>query len=149
MILLQTYFKVYNKSHKNNLTLRASAVDSLRKALKNKLYLIFSSNNVKIPSTGFCSSIEVVITGLTRNQFGRKSTGVRIPPAAYMPGIFLNENSGFFVEERSDRTDFPAFSTKEPSPCADRVPCRSADCRFRPSVKERTGQPLRTDPFFF
>ena len=28
-----------------------------------------------------CSGIEVVITGLTRNQFGRKPTWVRIPPS--------------------------------------------------------------------
>ena len=31
-----------------------------------------------------CSSIEVVITGLTRNQFAGNRTGVRIPPAASM-----------------------------------------------------------------
>jgi hypothetical protein len=29
-----------------------------------------------------CSGIEVVITGLTRNQFGSNPTRVRIPPAA-------------------------------------------------------------------
>ena len=31
---------------------------------------------------GSCSGIEVVITGLTRNQFAGNRTGVRIPPAA-------------------------------------------------------------------
>ena len=37
-----------------------------------------------------CSGIEVVITGLTRNQFGRKSTRVRIPPAAWQgKSLFL------------------------------------------------------------
>ena len=36
-----------------------------------------------------CSGIEVVITGLTRNQFERHLTWVRIPPAAPKKPVFM------------------------------------------------------------
>ena len=45
----------------------------------------------------FSSGIEVVITGLTRNQFAGNRTGVRIPPAAHKKS---RRNACFFLSSR-------------------------------------------------
>ena len=48
----------------------------------------------------FSSGIEVVITGLTRNQFAGNRTGVRIPPAAHQKAGETRVLPAFYVEFR-------------------------------------------------
>ena len=60
----------------------------------------------------FSSGIEVVITGLTRNQFAGNRTGVRIPPAAQkkrqnssFASFFCIFNSGFLASSLFNLTN--------------------------------------------
>ncbi len=51
----------------------------------------------------FCRGIEVVITGLTRNQFVRKHTRVRIPPSAPKQKRSANRCSVFVLVKNINR----------------------------------------------
>ena len=59
------------------------------------------------PVIGRCSGIEVVITGLTRNQFAGNCTWVRIPPAAPSRGKLCIACPDFF--QTSGRTHSTAL----------------------------------------
>ena len=61
-----------------------------------------------------CSGIEVVITGLTRNQFGSNPTRVRIPPAAPRRSKLYIACSDFFYKSQNALMPLLLLSKSQP-----------------------------------
>ena len=81
--------------------------------------------------THICSGIEVVITGLTRNQFGSNPTRVRIPPAATLDRVFCKADVFlFWVPPPKGRLHSSGFqcSGRQSRPCAKVFTCGENAC---------------------